>query len=98
MQALRARRSDPVDVSTLPVLLVRSDPATRAYTIYNKSRRSLFIDFEDRVSADDFMVLIPPEGYYESPNACTDDLFGIWENIDGESLEGAALVRTFVER
>lgn len=97
MQALRARRVDPVDVSILPVLLVRSDPATRAYTIYNKSNVTLYIDFADRVDSDDFMVPIPPDGYYESPNPCTDDLFGVWEN-DGVVPEGKALIRTFVER
>jgi hypothetical protein len=91
--ALRMRSDSPIEAATRSTSLMRLNPDRKGLTVYNKSQSNLYIDFDDSVSITNFMVLIPPSGYWESPNACTDDLFGIWE-----TAEGVALVREFVPR
>lgn len=60
-------------------------------TITNTDANTLYLDSVTGVSATDYMVAVPPGGYYEVPFGWSGALFGIWA-ADGA---GSALVREF---
>ena len=52
--------------------------------VYNDSTANLRLKFGTAASASSFTVLIPPQGLFEFPGQCFDNVVhGIWEAADG---------------
>lgn len=78
--------------STSAIVLLPANARRVGATIVNRSTAPLYIDFGAEVSVTDFAVEIPPNGYYETPFACQQEMRGVWRASNGK-----ALIRDFVE-
>lgn len=77
---------------TTAVELAPSNSSRKGLAIHNPLSATLYIDSANTVSSTDYLVAVPPNGYYEAPYSYTGSLYGILST----GGTGSVLVREFL--
>lgn len=80
------------DASTTAIALLTAKDERVGATVFNNSNATLFLDFAQGVTSNDFAVAVPPKGYYELPYRTISGMWGVWS-----STSGKALIREFIQ-
>lgn len=97
----KLRVGSPVtrEAKTTSEQFLPTDAKRSSASVYNDSNSVLYLDYFAEVSATQHMVSIAPGQLWESPNTCTDNIYGAWvAPASPEVLSGRAHVRSFVVR
>lgn len=80
-----------IQSTTQSTTLLAANSNRKFASITNNSYSTLYIDYDNAVSAENHAVRIPPFYYFEMPTQIQTRIIGLWDRVDG-----SAFVREFV--
>ena len=76
-----------VDSDTDNTVLLASNEARKRATIYNNSKKNLYIKYGANATTDSFSLKIGPDDYLELPTPCyLGEIDGFWDEVDGNAM------------